>query len=82
MGIRPDDVSISSTATAEQHIPAEVLVTELLGGDLLVEAKVDDTRITVKTDPTYQADMGDTCYLGLNASRWHLFEKESGVALF
>ncbi|MFK7889342.1 MAG: ABC transporter ATP-binding protein [Granulosicoccus sp.] len=82
MGIRPDDVSISHNATDKHPIKAQVLVTELLGGDMLVEAQFDDTRITVKTDPDYQADMGDVCYLGLDTTRWHLFDSKTGAACF
>lgn len=82
LGIRPDDVSISTVSTSNETIAAEVLVTELLGGDMLVEAQIDGTRVTVKTDPGFQADMGDTCYLGLDASRWHLFDNETGAAYF
>lgn len=82
MGIRPDDVSISTVSTGTETIQCEVLVTELLGGDMLVEAQIDDTRITVKTDAGFQADMGDTCYLGLDASRWHLFDNDTGAAYF
>lgn len=81
MGIRPEHVTISSKAAPEYPIKGEVLVTELLGGDLLVEANVNDTRVTIKTDPAYTADMGDICYLGMDTSRWHFFERESGVSL-
>lgn len=82
LGIRPDDVSISSIQTATETIKGEVLVTELLGGDLLVEAQIQGHRITVKTDPSYHADMGDLCFLGLDSTRWHLFDVESGSAYF
>lgn len=81
MGIRPEHVKISPQASPRYPVKAEVLVTELLGGDLLVEANVNDTRVTVKTDPSYTADMGDVCYLGMDTSRCHLFERESGVSL-
>jgi multiple sugar transport system ATP-binding protein len=82
LGIRPDDLSISPTQTATQMIKGEVLVTELLGGDMLVEVQLDDTRTTVKTDPGYTADMGDICYLGMDTSRWHMFDRETGEAYF
>lgn len=81
LGIRPEHVTISANPSEHHPIKGEVLVTELLGGDLLVEANVNDTRVTVKTDPAYHADMGDACYLGMDRSQWHLFESESGVSL-
>jgi len=82
LGIRPDDVSISTAPTDVHTIAGEVLVTELLGGDMLVEAQIEGSRITVKTDPSFEADMGDKCHLSFDASRWHLFNIDSGAALF
>jgi len=82
LGIRPDDVMISPSRTENHVIPGEVLVTELLGGDMLVEAMIDKTRVTVKTDPGYTADMGDACFIGMDSSRWHVFNKETGAAHF
>ena len=81
LGIRPEHVTISTRSTLDNPIKGEVLVTKLLGGDLLVEANVNETRVTVKTDPAYTADMGDICYLGMDTTHCHLFERESGVSL-
>jgi len=82
LGIRPDDVAISKSPSEKHPIVGDVLVTELLGGDMLVEAQINGARVTVKTDPSYEADMGDKCYLAFDATRWHLFDIESGVTLF
>jgi len=82
LGIRPDNVSISTSPSEQHTIVGDVLVTELLGGDMLVEAQIDGTRVTVKTDPGYEADMGDKCYLAFDSTRWHLFDVESGSTLF
>ena len=82
LGIRPDDVSISTMQTEKHSIVGEVLVTELLGGDMLVEAQIDGSRVTVKTDPGYEADMGDKCYLAFDSTRWHLFDNNTGSTLF
>lgn len=82
LGIRPDDVSISTNQTDKHSIEGEVLVTELLGGDMLVEAQIKGSRVTVKTDPGYDADMGDNCYLSFDSTRWHLFDISTGSTLF
>ncbi len=82
LGIRPDDVSISTNPSEKHSIEGEVLVTELLGGDMLVEAQIEGSRVTVKTDPSYEADMGDQCYLAFDSARWHLFDINTGSTLF
>jgi len=81
MGIRPDDISFATSAK-ESMVSGEVLVTELLGGDMLVEAQVSNSRITVKTKPDYSGQMGDTCQLKFDNTRWHVFAGEDGVAYF
>ena len=81
LGIRPEHVTISIRSRIDNPIKAWVLVTELLGGHLLNGANVNKTGVTEKTDPAYTADMGDICYLGLDTTRCHLFERKSGVLL-
>ena len=49
-------MTISNQSTFDYPIQGEVLATELLGGDLLVEANVDETRVIVKTDSSYLPD--------------------------
>lgn len=81
MGIRPDDIAISHS-TSDDAFPARVLVTEPLGGNTLVDVELGHSKVLVKTDSDYQADMGDRCFLTFDTRRWHLFDKETGVAYF
>lgn len=81
LGLRPDEISITTASDADA-IPARVLVTEPLGGDMLVDVALGDSKLLVKTKPDFQADMGDDCYLTFDRERWHIFDGETGLAYF
>jgi multiple sugar transport system ATP-binding protein len=81
LGVRPDEIGISNEPS-DQAIKAKVLVTEPLGGDMLVDASVGDTKLLVKTKPNFKAEMGDDCYLTFDRTGWHVFAGDSGLAYF
>lgn len=82
MGVRPDAMSISMTKPAEPHITGKIFVTELLGGDMIVDVDLDDCRIRVKTSTEFDGVEGQPCYMTVNTAKWHAFSKENGKALF
>ena len=82
MGVRPDALSISMTKPAEPHITGKIFVTELLGGDMIVDVDLDDCRVRVKTSTEFTGAEGQTCYMTVNTAKWHAFSKENGKALF
>ena len=82
MGVRPDALAISLTKPEEEHITAKIFVNELLGGDMIVDADLDDERIRIKTSTEFDGKEGDTCYITVNRDKWHAFSKETGRALF
>ncbi|MEO1190194.1 MAG: ABC transporter ATP-binding protein [Pseudomonadota bacterium] len=81
LGIRPDEIAISDAQQGEAFA-GKVLITEPLGGDLLVDVEVGDNKVLVKAKPSYQGTGGDTCFLTFDRDRWHLFAKEDGQAYF
>lgn len=82
MGVRPEALSIGLSQPEEPHITGEVYVTELLGGDMLVDVELNDARIRVKTSTDFTGDTGDACYLTINRDKWHTFSLETGNAYF
>ena len=82
MGIRPDALSISMTKPADEHITGKIFVTELLGGDMIIDVDLEDSRIRVKTSTEFEGLEGQTCYMTVNLDKWHAFSKENGKALF
>jgi multiple sugar transport system ATP-binding protein len=82
MGVRPDAMSISMAKPAEEHVTGKIFVTELLGGDMIIDVDLDDSRIRVKTSTDFEGVEGQTCYMTVNRDKWHAFSKENGKALF
>jgi multiple sugar transport system ATP-binding protein len=82
MGVRPDAMSISMAKPADEHITGKIFVTELLGGDMIIDVDLDDSRIRVKTSTDFEGTEGQTCYMTVNRDKWHAFSKENGKALF
>ena len=79
--MRPDEVGIG-TQEENGTVEAQVLVTEPLGGDMLVDVALGSSKLLVKTKPDFGADMGMPCYLRFDTRRWHLFAKDTGLAYF
>ncbi len=82
MGVRPEAMSISMIDTREPSIRGEIFVNELLGGDMLVEVNLADSRIRVKTTPEFEGKPGETCYITVNREKWHIFDAVGGHAYF
>ena len=79
LGVRPDQIAIAS-APAAGSVPARVLVTEPLGGDMLVDCALGDHKVVVKTKPDYDGRGGEPCHLTFDRARWHLFARDTGLA--
>ena len=82
MGVRPDALSISTTRPDGPVIEGRIYVTELLGGDMLVDVQLADARIRVKTSTDFTGVADDACYMTVNRDKWHLFDIEDGHAYF
>ena len=63
-------------------VAAQILLTEPLGGDMLVDAAVGQEKFLVKTKPDFQGRRGDACRLAFDTGRWHLFDRDTGLAYF
>lgn len=82
MGVRPDALVISMTKPKDEHITGKIFVNELLGGDMIIDVDLDDSRIRVKTSTDFQGVEGQTCFITVNREKWHAFSKENGKAVF
>jgi multiple sugar transport system ATP-binding protein len=82
MGVRPDALTISGTKPKDEYIEGEIFVTELLGGDMVVDVNLADSRIRVKTIPEFAGKEGERCYMTVNREKWHAFSSQDGRALF
>ena len=79
LGMRPDEIGIAENG---EGVGAQVLVTEPLGGDMLVDVGLGDSKLLVKTKPDFTGTRGDRCSLRFDRARWHVFDAQSGLAFF
>ncbi len=81
MGIRPDQIAIN-LEPGPNTIPAGVMVTEPLGGDMLVDTSIGEHKFIIKTRPDFPGRRGDACHVTFDTGRWHVFASETGIAYF
>jgi len=77
-GVRPEDLRQSP----DGPLRMEVTVTEPLGDSLLTRGIVGDAEMEVSLPPRSAVDVGDVVSLTADAERLHLFDAETGAALY
>jgi multiple sugar transport system ATP-binding protein len=82
MGVRPDALAITLVKPEGPSIEGSIFITELLGGDMLVDVQLSDARVRVKTSTEFAGAPGDACHLTVNREKWHAFSVETGRAYF
>jgi len=81
LGVRPEDLSLAD-ADAADAFEATVTVTEPLGDSLLLECRVGDETVRVQASPRSDAEPGDSVALTHDPERLHLFDRETGGAVY
>lgn len=80
MGIRPEDLSIISEES-ENAIRGEVYVIEPLGSEVIVNVKVNETMIKVKSPPSLRISPGSRVHMSVNLDNLHIFDKKTGKTI-
>ena len=81
LGVRPEDISLGRKRTPEKLVEAEVYVTEPLGSEVIVDLKVGDNLVKVKTTPDFSMSIGERVWIGFNKEKIHLFDKKTEKAI-
>ena len=81
LAMRPAEIAIAASGV-DGAVKANILVTEPLGGDMLVDCALGESKVLVKTKPDFAGVRGEECWLTFNTTRWHLFAPETGLAFF
>ena len=83
LGVRPEDLYLADEVDAGTgSFVAAVEVTEPLGDSLLLGCRVGDDEFRASVSPREEIDPGDTIELAADPARLHLFDVESGEALY
>lgn len=78
MGIRPKDVYDARTRKNLMNvIEAPVKVYELLGSEVFLYSEVEGANLTASVEPETDAKVGDVIPFALDASKIHVFDKET-----
>ncbi len=80
IGVRASDITLAMTQSAEHTVPGEVFVVETLGHRDIVTAKVGPHLIKVIAPPGMSLHIGDTIWLDISPSTYHLFGDEQAIA--
>lgn len=82
LGIRPEDIELSTAATKKvaEAIEAEVYLLEPLGSETIVDVKTGEKVLKIKTAASSQFEVGEKVWAVLNRRKIHIFDK-SGETL-
>jgi multiple sugar transport system ATP-binding protein len=80
LGIRPEWIRVEPKKQ-ERAVPAEVYVIEPLGPSKIIDIKVGNDIVKVRTGADFDARVGDRLWLSLTERKIHFFDKETGGAL-
>lgn len=83
-GIRPEDIHaepIAIQASPESVVNAEIVVSELLGAETMLYAKLDETEFVSKVDARNYYKPGDNIELVFNISKAHFFDIETELVI-
>lgn len=79
VGIRPEDVTLSDKETG---VSMKVEYIELMGADLNVHGKVDDTEFIIRLDPDEAVKENDLLHLQFTPNKIHLFDPQTEHSLY
>jgi len=77
-GIRPESIRVVPADTPGAAA-ANVIVSEPLGSEVIVNVNLADTMVRIRTAPDIRPRPGETIYLEPDLERIRLFDKESGA---
>jgi len=80
LGVRPEDLALETEARPDS-LAGQVFVYELFGDRTIVDVRLGQTIVKVRTPPTVTVKIGQPVWLRPNADRLHLFDASSGLRL-
>ena len=81
LAMRPAEIAIASPGV-DGAVKANILVTEPLGGDMLVDCALADNKVLVKTSPDFAGVRGEECWLSFNTAQVASVRAGYGLGLF
>lgn len=82
LGIRPEDIRISTKPLDENSIPGILYVIEPLGRDKIYNIKMGENLFKIIEEEKLKLEAGEKVYCNMDLSRYHIFDKETGLTIF
>jgi len=80
IGVRPEDVMLS-LRKEENYIKEKVFVIEKTGSYNIIDIKLGNDIVRVRTLPTIVPNIGEIVYIGLDMKRISIFDKKDGNSI-
>jgi multiple sugar transport system ATP-binding protein len=77
LGVRPEDVTFSSTKK-DGYLPGKVYVVEEMGSYNIIDVQLGGETIKVRTPPTVKPEVGAPAFVRFDLQRISLFDRETG----
>ena len=81
LGIRPQDIDISSHKDRSHCVQVSVYITELFGDRLVVTAKIREVRLKIETSPDLTVRMDQPIWLNFDKSKFHFFDPRTRLRI-
>ena len=78
LGFRAEDATV---VASDAQINAPIYTMELLGDATMVSVRIGDALVSVKTDKSYRAAIGETVSIRVSPDHCHLFDADSGARI-
>lgn len=79
LGVRANELSITSQKEEHHQTPGSVYVIEPLGYCNIISVKVGEGTVRVVVDPTTRPEVNETVWMSMNGDNIHLFYKEQAI---
>jgi multiple sugar transport system ATP-binding protein len=81
LGIRPEDISISTEKSAGDSLPARVYVTELLGNETFVFLMFGESKLIARAAADFRAEEEMPVWLSFARNKLHFFDPDTGLRI-
>jgi multiple sugar transport system ATP-binding protein len=81
IGIRPEDVLLSTEKSLAEDISVQIEVVEPMGNETLLYFTLQDTQMIARGNPNQYYKAGSVYSLHFIKSKIHFFDKESGISI-
>jgi multiple sugar transport system ATP-binding protein len=78
LGIRPEDVLLSSERSLPEDITVQIEVVEPMGNETLLYFTLQDTQMIARGNPNKQYRAGNVYFLQINKLKLHFFDMQTG----